>query len=477
MEGIPAVDTEARAEGDASHGADRTAEHQTAEPRIAESRIAERGLVLIAEDDPDLGGFLRAALNRRSTRPVRLTASGREALAVLAEHPVDVLITDIQMPGMSGLELVEEVRKTQPALPIVMMTAHASVDYAVSALRHQVDEFLVKPVSAAELVPKVRELAERGTAARQMARAIGDVDPSAVTSAEVTRLERQMLMELATVMGRQSSLSEQLERAAQVQRDLLPRDAPALTGYDFAGTCVPSFAVGGDFYDWYPGTDQVDFTVADVMGKGIPAALLTSSVRAAMRSVARDGGPAAAVGAVSAAISRDLEETGTFVTMFLGRLHGPSGTVGYADAGHGLSVVVAPDGTFQQLTSGDLPVGVLPHAVWTQHEVTLQPGATLAVFSDGLFDLLGGTPQALGEVAGIVNRSGGVGDAISAVTSLARGKTLIDDVTLTVIHRCTDASAEVRPGGSGDAAGHGGACVRRGIPRRPAGGAAGPAPG
>src|SRR5512141_2961315 len=121
--------------------------------------MTESGIVLVVEDDADLGAFLREALRRRIDRPVVLAADGREALRILGETAVDVLVTDIQMPGMTGLELVEQVRVTQPALPIIMMTAHASVDYAVSALRHQVDEFLVKPVAAAELVPKVKELA------------------------------------------------------------------------------------------------------------------------------------------------------------------------------------------------------------------------------------------------------------------------------------------------------------------------------
>src|SRR6478609_4070697 len=169
--------------------------------------MTDVGIVLIVEDDPDLGNFLCTALQRRSDRPVQLAADAQAALRILADEAVDLMITDIQMPGMSGLELVAEIRKSQPALPIVMMTAHASVDYAVGALRHQVDEFLTKPVAAAELVPKVKELAARGAAARQTARALADIDPASTEPAEVTRLERQMLLDLATVMGEQTSLS------------------------------------------------------------------------------------------------------------------------------------------------------------------------------------------------------------------------------------------------------------------------------
>jgi sigma-B regulation protein RsbU (phosphoserine phosphatase) len=398
--------------------------------------MADEGIVLLVEDDPDLGNFLRTALQRRSDRPVRLAVNGPEALQILADEAVDVLVTDIQMPGMSGLDLVGEIRKTQPALPIVMMTAHASFDYAVGALRHQVDEFLEKPISAAELVPKVRQLAERGSAARRTARVLADIDPAIAEAAEVTRLERQMLRDLATVMGEQTSLSQQLERAAQVQRDLLPRNAPNLPGYDFAGTCVPSFAVGGDFYDWVESDQGVDFTVADVMGKGIPAAIVTATVRAVMRGIERADGPASALRSAAASLRHDLEVTGTFVTVFHGRLHGATGTVSFADAGHGLTLHVHADGTFSRLGSDDLPLGVTRDATWTQQAVTLNPGDTLVSFSDGLFDLLGGTTAALTDVATMVTTSTSCTHLMQRVTTLAaQEKALIDDVTVVAIHR------------------------------------------
>lgn len=397
-----------------------------------------QGIVLIVEDDPDLGFFLKTALQRRMDRQVRLTVNGPEALQVLAEQVVDVLITDIQMPGMTGLQLVQEVRGTQPALPIVMMTAHASVDNAVAALRNQVDEFLVKPVVAAELIQKVTELADRGAAARDTARALGGIDASGSDQAEVTRLERQMLLDLATVLGQQTSLSQQLERAAQVQRDLLPRQAPTMPGYEFAGICVPSFAVGGDFYDWYPTDRGVDFTVADVMGKGIPAAIVTATVRAVMRGVVGTEGPAAAVRAAADGLLYDLEDTGTFVTLFHGRLDSTSGMVTFADAGHGLTLHVHADGTCDQLGGDDLPLGVTRDGTWAEQHITLHPGDTLITFSDGLFDLLGGTTAAFADIVAIVTTSTTAADIIDRISTLAARDTLIDDVTTIIIRREPD---------------------------------------
>lgn len=401
---------------------------------------AAPGIVLVVEDDADLGGFLRTALERRMDRPIRLAENALVALQILSLEAVDVLVTDIQMPGMSGLELVSRIRQSYPALPIIMMTAHASVDYAIDALRHQVDEFLIKPISAGTLVPKVQELAERGVAARRTARALADIDPAMTSAADLMRAEQRMLQDLSETMGQRESLSQQLEHAAQVQRDLLPRHAPRAAGWEMAGTCVPSFAIGGDFYDWYTDDTAVEFTVADVMGKGIPAALVTATVRAVIRGVDRTTGPAESLRAASVLLAQDLSETGTFVTMFLGRLDTSTGALRYADAGHGLGLHVRVGGGYSRLVSKDLPLGIDAGTAdsaptWVEQTLTLDPGDTVISFSDGLFDLLGGDEQAIVEVAAIVATSVDCAGIVARVSELAGQSTLIDDVTVVAVRR------------------------------------------
>jgi LmbE family N-acetylglucosaminyl deacetylase/CheY-like chemotaxis protein len=101
---------------------------------------------------------------------VRHTPDPFAAQALVVEFEPDVVVTDIEMPGMTGLALMQQIRAVQPDLPIVVMTAHISVDYAVAALRAQADEFLTKPVGAVELVTVVTRLAADGRANREAAR-------------------------------------------------------------------------------------------------------------------------------------------------------------------------------------------------------------------------------------------------------------------------------------------------------------------
>ncbi len=139
--------------------------------------------------------------------------------------------------------------------------------------------------------------------------------------------------------------NDELARAAVVQQSLLPRETVRLSGYDVAGAFRPSRSVGGDFYDWYQTRDGMHFTFADAMGKGMGAALIAATVRAVMRSVA-DTPPAidAAFGSASATIASDLDQSGSFVTMFHARLDSASGTLSYIDAGHGLALHVPAEG-------------------------------------------------------------------------------------------------------------------------------------
>ncbi len=108
--------------------------------------------VVVLDDDPDVAAYTRTILEKRAGCEGVTLADASDAAAVIARFGPDVVITDIEMPGVSGLELVATLRAQGTDAQIVVMTAHGSVEYAVTALREQADEFLTKPVAAARLV-------------------------------------------------------------------------------------------------------------------------------------------------------------------------------------------------------------------------------------------------------------------------------------------------------------------------------------
>lgn len=118
--------------------------------------------VLVIEDDPDSALYTRTALERSAGMDVMVATTTTEALAMLAAHRFELIISDVELPGANGLSIMPEIRHLAPGVPVIILTAHAKLDYAVGALRGGAEEFLVKPVPVATLVERAHTLAEAG---------------------------------------------------------------------------------------------------------------------------------------------------------------------------------------------------------------------------------------------------------------------------------------------------------------------------
>ncbi|MFY9890175.1 MAG: PIG-L family deacetylase [Streptosporangiaceae bacterium] len=130
--------------------------------------------ILLVEDDPDTGRYIVDVLTRRAGLEVRHANSPAEALSLTGRgHRFDLVISDIEMPGMSGIELLGRIRETAPGVPVMIITAHATVGNAVGAVRGKADEFLQKPLRPDDLIGAVSGLLERSRASRERVLAVG----------------------------------------------------------------------------------------------------------------------------------------------------------------------------------------------------------------------------------------------------------------------------------------------------------------
>ncbi|MGE0220269.1 PP2C family protein-serine/threonine phosphatase [Mycolicibacterium sp.] len=258
---------------------------------------------------------------------------------------------------------------------------------------------------------------------------------------QLSSTQRDTFVELAAWAQRELQSTDDLERAANVQRQLLPPPLGDLPGYTVCAVCLPAYAVGGDFYDHYPVQGGTIFTVADVMGKGLGAAILTATVRSALRGASRaiDGVSdsidlAHAVNATYQQIRDDLSSTDSFVTLFHFKVGTDDGLVQFVDAGHGFAVVIRADGSVLPLNSEDLPLGVLPEDRWDAHEVVLEPGDSLIVASDGVLDLVGGGDDIRAAVKFVAQHADPT-DLCAQAHIRAKGAAPVDDITIVAIRR------------------------------------------
>jgi PAS domain S-box-containing protein len=236
---------------------------------------------------------------------------------------------------------------------------------------------------------------------------------------------------------------QQSERAARIQRDLWPRTVPELEGYELAGACQPAEDVAGDFYDWSVTPDgDLDLTVADVMGKGIGAALVMATLRASLRSAPSELGPAERLRLVTESTALGSDEEGLFVTVFQARLRPATGELSYVDAGHGYCAIRRADGELVPLRGDSLPVWVTSDEDFSEGHAVLQPGEMLVVHSDGLVEL-GEEPISLGAYAADLDAAGDASDAVTRLLGRMPAQ-LPDDVTVMVLRRLAQVPAGSR---------------------------------
>lgn len=246
---------------------------------------------------------------------------------------------------------------------------------------------------------------------------------------------RQGLADLAALLAAELERSNAIGVAGEVQRQLLPARAPEAPGYDLAAACHPALEVGGDFYDWWRAGDSLRLVLADVMGKGLSAAIVAAAVRAMLRAALSFHEPAAALSRVAGDLQSDLDHVARFATCFAAHLDLATGRLDYADAGHGLGVVLRADGSHGVLDSEDPPLGALPGSTWRAQRTVLAPGDTMLVVSDGVLDRFQSRRDAVSRALEL-HRSGAVARTyVDALTTADAWDRSGDDLTVVAIRR------------------------------------------
>ncbi len=248
---------------------------------------------------------------------------------------------------------------------------------------------------------------------------------------------------------------ERLEReqqvASEIQQRFLPATAPIVTGYELQGISFPCYEIGGDYYDFIQREDgKLVVALGDVSGKGTAAALLMSSLHAAIHahtdihdSLSRT------IGAVNRYLV-DSIPANRFVTLFYAELDPKNGGLSFLNAGHNPPLIVHAGGTMEQLAAGGLPLGIMSDADFREGRTQLHPGDVLVIYSDGVSEAVNPAGEEFGptRLYEVVARNldasaGGIRDRIeSALTKFCQGTPAADDITLVICKRLAE-SAEV----------------------------------
>jgi phosphoserine phosphatase RsbU/P len=275
-----------------------------------------------------------------------------------------------------------------------------------------------------------------------------------LASVAAIRVENARLMEERIERER---LEREQQVASEIQHRFLPAAAPQLPGYELQGISFPCYEIGGDYYDFIERSDgKLVVALGDVSGKGTAAALLMSSLHAAVHAQADIHN--SLVQTVSA-VNRYLVESippNRFVTLFYAELDPKQGMLTFLNAGHNPPLIVHSGGTMEQLAAGGLPLGIMPNADFREGRTQLHPGDVLVVYSDGVTEAYNPKgeefgPTRLYEVVSrnIDSSAAGIRDRIeAALTKFCQGTPAADDITLVIVKRQAEASDAALAAGS-----------------------------
>jgi serine phosphatase RsbU (regulator of sigma subunit) len=212
-----------------------------------------------------------------------------------------------------------------------------------------------------------------------------------IASIAAIKVENAVLLEQRLLTER---LKQQLASAREIQARLLPREPPAVPGYEVSGASRPSGEVGGDHFDFIamPG-GRLLVALGDVSGKGLDAALLMSSLHASLRAQA---GAGRALASLVSEVSRFLHASSPanrFATLFVGLLDPGRHALSYVNAGHNPPLLVRSGGAVEELPASGVPVGLVAEVAYEERSVELAPGDVLLVYSDGVSEASNGAGE------------------------------------------------------------------------------------
>lgn len=323
-------------------------------PAMSDTNNDDPGKILIIEDQPEVRQAI-AMLLATAHHETIAAQSPEEALAEVRNQNFDLILLDLNYrrdttSGAEGLQLMTLLRAQGIDAPIIAMTAWGSIELAVEAMHTGANDFLQKPWDNSHLL----RLVTQHLAQQRQQRSI--------------RMRRKM----------------ELEDAIAVHRRLLPRELPELPGFTIAASSRSFDHIGGDYYDVLSMGEKVAICIGDVIGKGLPAALMMANLQAAVKVTA-------APWIAPSELCQRINElacgngaTDKFISFFYAVLNVPTHKLTYCNCGHNLPVLVRANGTVERLEKGGTLIGIRKDELFQESTLTLEPGDRLLLFTDGL---------------------------------------------------------------------------------------------
>lgn len=322
--------------------------------------------ILVVDDEPDLQMLMMQKFRKQvksKEYEFLFAENGSEALEVVSNHSdLSLILSDINMPKMDGLTLLEELRKLNRAdLKTVMVSAYGDMENIRTAMNRGAYDFVTKPINFKDLETTIEK-----------------------TINEINRFLKSKEME-----EQLKALNYDLDMAARIQQKILHQNFPVYPDdnrFEIFANMIAAKHVGGDFYDFFKfDEDHLVFFIGDVAGKGMPAAIYMAVCRTMLKAIGSEvKDPAVCIDKVNNMLIPE-SDISTFVTVFYGMLNIKTGELNYCNGGHNLPYLQKIDGSVHELKNvGGLLLGKFENAPYEKNKIRLSPGETIVTFTDGV---------------------------------------------------------------------------------------------
>jgi PAS domain S-box-containing protein len=323
----------------------------------------DRPIILVAEDNLEMRRYIVEALGERWR--VVSTADGAEALRTAMAEPPDVVVTDLMMPKLGGDRLVAEMRcrESLADIPVLVLSAKADDSLRVKLLSTSVQDYIVKPFSRHELRARVRNLVE------------------------MKRTRDTLGQDLTSKNEDLTRLTQQLQAASIIQQGIMAVKIPELTFATIQGRNIACTQIGGDFFNVTAIPDGVVVTIADVSGKGIPAAVMAALLQGMIHEDVLSGVPLPEIARRANQFFCVREVASKYATFVIVSVHS-GGEVEYLNCAH-IPPIIAYNNALNgrravRLSETNLPVGLLPDSKYESATLRLRPSDRLILVTDGV---------------------------------------------------------------------------------------------